>query len=47
MGTRWNWRSASRCRTSDAEDLFVTGRKQREARQSCRIFKVGSSDLRL
>ena len=45
MGTRWNWRSASRCRTSDAEDLFVTGRKQREARQFCRICPVRTECL--
>ncbi len=25
MAGRWNWRSAALCRTSDAEDLFVTG----------------------
>lgn len=31
----WNWRSAARCRTSDAENLFVTGADQREAREFC------------
>jgi WhiB family redox-sensing transcriptional regulator len=45
MASRWNWRSASRCRTSDAEDLFVTGRKQREARQFCRVCPVRTECL--
>ena len=45
METRWNWRSASRCRTSDAEDLFVTGRKQREARRFCRVCPVRTECL--
>jgi WhiB family redox-sensing transcriptional regulator len=45
MGSRWNWRSASRCRTSDAEDLFVTGRKQREARSFCRVCPVRTECL--
>ena len=45
METRGNWRTASRCRTSDAEDLFVTGRKQREARQFCRICPVRTECL--
>lgn len=31
----WNWRSAARCRTEDAENLFVTGADQREAREFC------------
>ncbi|BBG05376.1 MULTISPECIES: WhiB family transcriptional regulator [Pseudonocardia] len=34
-GTVWNWRAAARCRASDAEDLFVTGARQREAREFC------------
>jgi WhiB family redox-sensing transcriptional regulator len=33
---RWNWRVAARCRTIDADGLFVTGARQREARQFCR-----------
>ena len=45
MDSRWNWRSASRCRTSDAEDLFVTGRKQREARSFCRVCPVRTECL--
>ncbi|NMI02310.1 WhiB family transcriptional regulator [Pseudonocardia acidicola] len=35
MPGRWNWRSAARCRTHDAEGLFVQGAQQREARQFC------------
>lgn len=34
-GKTWNWRVAARCRTSDADDLFVTGAAQREARGFC------------
>ena len=45
MASQWNWRSASRCRTSDAEDLFVTGRKQREARRFCRVCPVRTECL--
>jgi WhiB family redox-sensing transcriptional regulator len=45
METRWNWRSASRCRTTNAEDLFVTGRKQREARRFCRTCPVRTECL--
>jgi WhiB family transcriptional regulator, redox-sensing transcriptional regulator len=45
MASRSNWRSAARCRTSDAEDLFVTGRKQREAREFCRICPVRTECL--
>ena len=45
MTSGWNWRIASRCRTSDAEELFVTGRKQREARQFCRVCPVRTQCL--
>src|SRR5690349_11326635 len=45
MESRRNWRSASRCRTSDAENLFVTGRKQREARSFCRVCPVRTECL--
>lgn len=45
MASRGNWRSASRCRTADAEGLFVTGRRQREARQFCRICPVRTECL--
>ncbi|MFP5069126.1 WhiB family transcriptional regulator [Pseudonocardia nantongensis] len=34
-GPVWNWRAAARCRAADAEDLFVTGAPQREARDFC------------
>ncbi|MEQ3552150.1 WhiB family transcriptional regulator [Pseudonocardia nematodicida] len=34
-GPVWNWRVAARCRTQNAEDLFVTGARQREARDFC------------
>ena len=34
-GPVWNWRVAARCRTENAEDLFVTGADQREAREFC------------
>ena len=33
--TTWNWRVAARCRTEDADGLFVTGAAQREARGFC------------
>ena len=35
-GRRWNWRSAARCRTADADALFVLGKRQRAARRLCR-----------
>lgn len=45
MSTRWNWRTAARCRTADAEDLFVTGARQREARVFCRVCPVRTECL--
>jgi len=45
MSTRWNWRIAARCRTRDAEELFVTGARQREARQLCRPCPVRAECL--
>ena len=33
MPGRGNWRAAARCRTADAEGLFVRGARQREARE--------------
>ena len=42
---RWNWRAAARCRTSDAEGLFVLGARQREARQLCRSCAVRTECL--
>ncbi|MGH3615782.1 MAG: WhiB family transcriptional regulator [Pseudonocardia sp.] len=35
MAGRRNWRGAARCRTDDAEELFVTGAAQREVRRFC------------
>jgi WhiB family transcriptional regulator, redox-sensing transcriptional regulator len=45
MAGRWNWRVAARCRTVDAEGLFVTGARQREARQFCRTCPVRTECL--
>jgi WhiB family transcriptional regulator, redox-sensing transcriptional regulator len=45
MAGGWNWRAAARCRTTDAEDLFVTGARQREARQLCRACPVRTECL--
>ena len=42
---RWNWRAAARCRTSDAEGLFVLGARQREARQLRRSCAVRTECL--
>jgi WhiB family transcriptional regulator, redox-sensing transcriptional regulator len=45
MAGRWNWRVAARCRTVDAEGLFVTGARQREARLFCRACPVRTECL--
>jgi WhiB family redox-sensing transcriptional regulator len=45
MAGRWNWRAAARCRTTDAEGLFVTGAQQREAREFCRACPVRTECL--
>jgi WhiB family transcriptional regulator, redox-sensing transcriptional regulator len=45
MAGRWNWRVAARCRTVDADGLFVTGARQREARQFCRACPVRTECL--
>jgi WhiB family transcriptional regulator, redox-sensing transcriptional regulator len=45
MARRWNWRVAARCRTVDAEGLFVTGARQREARVFCRACPVRTECL--
>lgn len=50
MGTgmgehRWNWRVAARCRTADAEELFVSGAMQQEAKQFCRSCPVRTECL--
>ena len=45
MAGRRNWRAAARCRTADAEGLFVTGARQREARRFCRSCPVRTECL--
>lgn len=45
MPSRPNWRIAARCRTADAEGLFVTGARQREARVFCRPCPVRTECL--
>lgn len=45
MTDLWNWRPAARCRTADAEELFVTGARQREAREFCRTCPVRTECL--
>jgi WhiB family redox-sensing transcriptional regulator len=45
MTGRRNWRASARCRTSDAEGLFVTGARQREARGFCRACPVRTECL--
>ena len=42
---RGNWRAAARCRTADAEGLFVTGARQREVRGFCRTCPVRTECL--
>ena len=42
---RRNWRVAARCRTADAEGLFVRGARQREARDFCRSCPVRTECL--
>ena len=45
MPSTANWRVAARCRTADAEGLFVTGARQREARGFCRTCPVRTQCL--
>jgi WhiB family transcriptional regulator, redox-sensing transcriptional regulator len=45
MPGRVNWRTAARCRTRDAEGLFVRGARQREARGFCRACPVRTECL--
>jgi WhiB family redox-sensing transcriptional regulator len=45
MSGSWNWRGAARCRTVDAEELFVTGAQQREVRQLCQTCPVRTECL--
>jgi WhiB family transcriptional regulator, redox-sensing transcriptional regulator len=45
MTEQWNWRVAAKCRTTDAEDLFVMGAQQREAKLFCRACPVRTECL--
>ena len=45
MPSTANWRVAAQCRTADAEGLFVTGARQREARGFCRTCPVRTECL--
>lgn len=40
-----NWRRKARCRDRDPDDLFVTGARQREAREICRPCPVRTECL--
>jgi WhiB family transcriptional regulator, redox-sensing transcriptional regulator len=42
---RANWRVAAKCRTTDAEDLFVTGTQQQQAKLICRTCPVRTECL--
>ena len=44
-GKNTNWRVAARCRTADADGLFVRGARQREARDFCRTCPVRTECL--
>jgi WhiB family transcriptional regulator, redox-sensing transcriptional regulator len=45
MTTRSNWRTAARCRTANAEELFVTGAAQRQVRGFCTVCPVRTECL--
>lgn len=45
MTDRRAWRNAALCRAHDAEELFVTGARQREARLFCRACPVRTECL--
>jgi WhiB family redox-sensing transcriptional regulator len=45
MAERWNWRLAARCRTTDAEVLFVPGARQRDVRRICTACPVRTECL--
>jgi WhiB family transcriptional regulator, redox-sensing transcriptional regulator len=45
MTERWNWRGAARCRADEADELFVAGAQQREARMFCRSCPVRTECL--
>lgn len=40
-----NWRNAARCRTAEADELFVTGAAQRQIRDFCRVCPVRTECL--
>lgn len=40
-----NWRYAARCRTQEADELFVTGAAQRQVREFCRVCPVRTECL--
>ncbi|TQM01604.1 WhiB family transcriptional regulator [Pseudonocardia kunmingensis] len=44
-GEGWSWRGAARCRTDNANNLFVRGAKQRDARVFCRPCPVRTECL--
>ena len=44
-GPVWNWRVAARCRTENAEDLFVSGADQRRVRDFCLACPVRTECL--
>lgn len=41
----WNWRTAARCRIENADELFVRGALQREARAFCKPCPVRTECL--
>jgi WhiB family transcriptional regulator, redox-sensing transcriptional regulator len=41
----WNWRVAARCRTQDADELFVRGAEQRRVRTFCKDCPVRTECL--
>jgi WhiB family transcriptional regulator, redox-sensing transcriptional regulator len=43
--TTWNWREAARCRTTDADTLFVRGADQKDARGLCHTCPVRTECL--
>ncbi len=45
MAGRWNWRAAARCRAADADELFVNGARQRQAKLLCRTCPVRTECL--
>jgi WhiB family transcriptional regulator, redox-sensing transcriptional regulator len=45
MAGRWNWRAAARCRAIDADELFVNGARQRDAKVFCRTCPVRTECL--